>query len=153
MRVREAKMVVQFVTNTTLPSGQQSNAQPVPAGGTANDAANKPLLGNTARSVPESNKVATPNGERRADRTGRQGEEAVSPQQVLESLRLTNRRAQLDFDRDLDAVVLQIVDTRTEEVLETIPSEELILQLRRLAGPQDEAQTPDASGLVVDKSI
>ena len=146
-------MVVQFVPNTTLPSGQQSTAQPVPAGGTANDAANKPLLGNTARSVPESNRVATPNAERREDRTGKNGEEPVSPQQVLESLRLPNRRAQLDFDRDLDAVVLQIVDTRTEEILETIPSEELILQLRRIAGTQDDTLAKDAGGLVVDKSI
>ena len=95
----------------------------------------------------------TPEGERRQDRIGNQGDGSVSPQKVLDSLRLTNRRTQLDFDRELDIVVLQVVDTRTEEVIETIPSEELLRQLQRLVGPDQQLATADSGGADIDRSI
>ena len=146
-------MEVQFVPKTTLPSGQSSTPAPAPASGAENSTANKPLLAESARAVTVPAEVETPDAERRQDRIAQQGDESVSPQKVLDSLRLTNRRTQLDFDRELDTVVLQVVDTRTEEVLETIPSEELIRQLRQITGPQTQPAVDDGGGLVVDRSI
>lgn len=145
-------MDVQFTPKTTLPSGQTLAPTPAPANSAENNAASKPLLADSARAVTVSANIETPESERRQDRIGQQGDEAVSPQKVLDSLRLTNRRTQLDFDRDLDTVVLQVVDTRTEEVLETIPSEELVRQLQQIIA-QDQSTPNDGGGFVVDRSI
>jgi uncharacterized FlaG/YvyC family protein len=146
-------MEVQFVPKTTLPSSTQSPSQPVPANSADGNAATRPILGQSAQAVTVSAEVETPEGERRQDRVTDQGERSVSPQQVLDSLRLTNRRTHLDFNQELDIVVLQVVDTRTDEIVETIPSEELVLQLRREAGlPQDRAAGNNDGGFV-DQSI
>jgi len=147
-------MEVHFVPKTTLPSTQQSAPNPVPANNADSNAASKPILADPARAVTVSSNIETPESERRQDRIGKQGDEPVSPQKVLDSLRLTSRRTQLDFDRELDTVVLQVVDTRTEEVIETIPSEELIRQLRQIVGPQTKPTAEDNNGgSVFDKSI
>lgn len=146
-------MEVQFVPKTSLPSSSQSAPQAVPASHSDSGAATKPILADPAQAVSSSAKVDTPEGERRQDRIGNQGDGSVSPQKVLDSLRLTNRRTQLDFDRELDIVVLQVVDTRTEEVIETIPSEELLRQLQRLVGPDQQLATADSGGAVIDRSI
>lgn len=146
-------MEVQFVPKTTLPSAQPSTPNPAPANAADNQAAAKPLLADSAKAVTVSANIDTPESERRQDRIGQQGDETVSPQKVLDSLRLTNRRTQLDFDRELDTVVLQVVDTRTEEVLETIPSEELIRQLRELVGPLVQPTQDNSGGPVIDRSI
>jgi uncharacterized FlaG/YvyC family protein len=146
-------MDVQFVPKTTLPSGPQAAPQPLPANN-ADNAATKPILAESARAVTVSANVETPESERRQDRIGKQGDETVSPQKVLDSLRLTNVRTQLDFNRELDTVVLQVVDTRTEEVLETIPSEELVRQLKQIVGPRTSSGAEDSGGgLVIDRSI
>jgi len=145
-------MEVQFAPKTSLPSGSQSTSHIVPANSAENAAAGKPLLADAAQAVKVSAKVETPNSERRQDRISNQSDGSVSPQKVLDSLRLTNRRTQLDFNRDLDIVVLQVVDTRTDEVVETIPSEELVRQLRRMAGPESNAPKANGGG-VIDRSI
>lgn len=146
-------MEVQFVPKPTLPSGQPSAPNAVPANAADNQAAAKPLLADAAKAVKASANIETPEADRRQDRIGQQGDESVSPQKVLDSLRLTNRRTQLDFDRELDTVVLQVVDTRTEEVIETIPSEELIRQLKQLVGPLTQPAQDDGGGVVIDRSI
>jgi uncharacterized FlaG/YvyC family protein len=146
-------MEVQFVPKTSLPSNSQAAPNAVPASNANGGAAAKPILADPAQAVSSSAKVETPQGERRQDRIGNQGDGPVSPQKVLDSLRLTNRRTQLDFDRELDTVVLQVVDTRTEEVIETIPSEELLRQLNRLVGPDQQPTTDDGGGAVIDRSI
>ena len=146
-------MEVQFVPKTSLPSSSQSAPHAVPASNADSGTATKPIIADPAQAVTSSAKVETPDSERRQDRIANQGDGSVSPQKVLDSLRLTNRRTQLDFDRELDTVVLQVVDTRTEEVLETIPSEELLRQLKRLVGPQQQATASSSGGTVIDRSI
>lgn len=146
-------MEVQFTPKTTLPSGQPSAPIPASPNSAENDTASKPILADSAKAVTVSANIETPESERRQDRIGKQGDESVSSQKVLDSLRLTSRRTQLDFDRELDTVVLQVVDTRTEEVLETIPSEELVRQLRQAIEPHEPSAPNDSGGLVVDRSI
>jgi len=142
-------MDVQLVPKTVLPSTPQASPQHVPASGADASAASKPILAGSGQSVSV---VAEVSGtvDRQQDRIGRQSEESATPQQVIDSLRLTNRRTQLDFDRELEIVVLQVVDTRTEEVIETIPPEELIRQLREAIRPDPPSRFGDnAGGLVI----
>jgi uncharacterized FlaG/YvyC family protein len=146
-------MEVQFAPKTTLPSSAQSPTQVVPANNADSSAATRPILAESAQAVTVSPEVETPESERRQDRVSDQSDRHLSQQEVLDSLRLTNRRTNLDFNRELDIVVLQVVDTRTEEVVETIPSEELVRQLRRLAGPPLERAGGNSGGAVVDQSI
>jgi uncharacterized FlaG/YvyC family protein len=146
-------MEVQFVPKTSLPSNAQSTSHVVPATGGDSSAASKPILAQPAQAVSAAARIETSDSERQQDRIANQGDGSVSSQKVLDSLRLTNRRTQLDFDRELDTVVLQVVDTRTEEVIETIPSEELIRQLKRLAGPPQHHGVANGGGAVIDQSI
>jgi len=146
-------MEVQFVPKTSLSSNTQSTSHVVPASGGDSSAASKPILAQPAQAVSAAARIATSDSERQQDRIANQGDGPVSPQKVLDSLRLTNRRTQLDFDKELDTVVLQIIDTRTEEVIETIPSEELIRQIKRLAGSPQPHDAANGGGSVIDQSI
>ena len=146
-------MDVQLVPKTVLPSGPQASPQPPPANGAEANSANKPILANAAQAVTVGAEVESQSVDRRQDRIGRQDGEVRSAQQALDSLRLTSRRTQLDFDRELDIVVLQVVDTRTDEVVETIPAEELVRQLRELIDPAPPRFEDNSGGLVIDRSI
>lgn len=147
-------MDIHFVPKTTLPSSSQPSAQPVSGNQAAVKSANKPILAEPARAVTASADIESPEAERRRDRIAKQGEETVSPRKILDGLLLTSRRTQLDFDRELDRVVLQVVDRRTDEVIETIPSEELLRQLRELVGRNSPPSLDDTGGgAVFDRSI
>ena len=147
-------MDVQLVPKTTLSSGSQTVQPPANVTGAGSEASAKPLLANAAASVPVAPETTDPSVERRQDKLGKQQDETVTAQQAIESLRLTNRRTQLDFNTELSTVFLQIVDTRTEEVVETIPSEELVRQLKNKAEPAAARALEDRSGgVVIDQSI
>ena len=147
-------MEVQFVPKTSLPSNGQPTTHVVPASGGDSSAASKPILAQPAQAVSATARIETSDSERQQDRIANQGDGPVSPQKLLDSLRPTNRRAQLDFDRELDTVVLQVVDTRTDEVIQTIPSEELIRQLRRFAGLSQPSGAAHGGGAAIfDQSI
>jgi uncharacterized FlaG/YvyC family protein len=146
-------MEVQFVSKAILPSTAQTSPQAVPANNAEANSASRSPLASPAQTVTVTPEVSTPEAERRQDRTGRQEEETVTAQQALDSLRLTSFRTQLDFNRELDTVVLQVVDTRTEEVIETIPPEELIRQLKEAISPQTNRFDDSNGGVVIDRSI
>jgi uncharacterized FlaG/YvyC family protein len=147
-------MDVQLVPKTVLPSGPQASPQAPPANGADANASSRTILVGAAQAVTVSAEVGSPSVERRQDRLGRQEDEVVTAQQALDSLRLTSRRTQLEFDQELDIVVLQVVDTRTDEVVETIPAEELVRQLREIIRPDNPPKFEEAAGgLVVDRSI
>ena len=147
-------MDVQFVPKTTLPSSGQPSAQPVAGNQTAAKSASKPVAPEQAQAVTASANVDSHKAERRQDRIAEQGEERVSPHEVLDSLRLSSHHTQLEFDRELDTVVVQVVDTRTEEIIETIPSEELLRHVRQLAGTDTPPSSEDTGGgAVFDKSV
>ena len=144
-------MELTSVPKTSLATGSQTASQQGASSNAQNVASGKPLIAN---SVPVPAETASPQTERRQDRLGAQQDDAVSALQAIESLRLTNRRTQLEFNAELNTVFLQIVDVRTEEVVETIPSEELVRQLKRKSSGQ--ASTPlqqPNGGVVVDRSI
>ncbi len=144
-------MDVQFVAKPALSSGsgnaQQANSTP----NAGAESSAKALINNA---VPVPQESTSPSAERRQDKLGKQQEESVTAQQAIESLRLSNRRTQLDFNTELNTIFLQIVDTRTEEVVDTIPPEELVRQLQGRFDPPVQAAFEDSSGgVVIDKSI
>ncbi len=55
-----------------------------------------------------------------------------------------NRRLQFRVNRELDMVIVKVIDSRTDEVIKEIPPE----QLQRLHG-----RIREAIGLIVDESI
>jgi uncharacterized FlaG/YvyC family protein len=147
-------MDVQLVPKTVLPSGPQASPQSPPANSADANASSRTILAGAAQAVTVSAEIDSPSVERRQDRFGSQEDGIVSAQQALDSLRLTSRRTQLDFDQELDIVVLQVVDTRTDEIVETIPAEELVRQLREIIRPDNPPRFEEASGgLVIDRSI
>ncbi len=147
-------MDVQFVPKTVLPSGPQASPQPVPANSANANTANKPVLASAAQTVNVSPEVSTPSAERGQDRIGKQQDEHVTAQQALDRLRLSNLRTQLNFNRETDTIVLQLVDSRTKEVIETIPPSELLHQLKQVVGPQTQSASDSGNGgAVIDKSI
>lgn len=144
-------MDVQLVPKPALSSGSGATQQPSSTPSTGAESSAKALINNA---VPVPQETASPSAERRQDKLGKQQDESVSVQQAVESLRLTNRRTQLDFNTELNTVFLQIVDTRTEEVVETIPSEELVRQLQgRFNPPVQDAFDDSSGGIVIDKSV
>jgi uncharacterized FlaG/YvyC family protein len=146
-------MDVQFVPKAVLPSAPQASPHPVPATSADANTANKPLLANAAQSVRVAPEVSTHSTDRGQDRIGKQEEEHVTAQQALDSLRLSNLRTQLNYNRDTDTIVLQLVDSRTKEVIETIPPAELLRELKQVVGPHPQAATDNSGGAVVDRSI
>ncbi|MGE4219473.1 MAG: flagellar protein FlaG [Alphaproteobacteria bacterium] len=92
-------------------------------------------------------------GDRHRDTHGRHPDERVSAQKTLESLRLTSRRTQIDFNPELNRVFLQIVDTRTDEVVESIPPEELVRQLKEQVEPRRLDLPSESSGTVIDEQV
>ena len=66
---------------------------------------------------------------------------------------MSGRRTQINFDAELNRVFLQIVDTRTEEVVETIPTEELVRQMQEQAAPPEQAKEPGKGALPVEEAI
>ena len=147
-------MELNSAPKTTLPSGSQTTQQSTSTSSAENNASAKPVIGNPAGAVTVSPETASAPAERRQDRLGKQQDEAVTAQQAIESLRLTNRRTQLAFNAELNTVFVQIIDTRTEEVVETIPSEELVRQLKLKAdAPTSQAAGRTGGGVVVDESV
>jgi uncharacterized FlaG/YvyC family protein len=144
-------MDVQFVPKPALSSGSGATQQPSSTLNTGAESSAKALINNA---VPVPQETTSPSTERRQDKLGKQQDESVTAQQAIESLRLTNRRTQLDFNTELNTVFLQIVDTRTEEVVDTIPPEELVRQLQGRFDPPVQAAFEDSSGgIVIDRSV
>ncbi len=146
-------MEIQVTSNTTLPSGSQSGQQQGTASTAGKAAAGSTIQSNPSTVVTVTQETAEQRNERRDDKLGKLQDESVTAQQAIESLRLTNRRTQLDFNTELNTIFLQVVDTRTDEVVETIPPEELVRQLKESIEPSGRFQPEDSGGAVIDQSV
>ena len=49
-----------------------------------------------------------------------------------EDLRLSSRRTTINFDSEQNRIFLEVVDTNTDEVIEQIPSDQLVEQVRKM---------------------
>ncbi len=143
-------MEVQFAP---LASFQAQTGQPANSSAGANTASV-----NTVQSNPSNVVTATANTEgsrnaRRDDTSGRAAQESISSvREVIDSLRLTSRRTQIGFNSELNRVFLEVINAKTDEVVERIPSESLVrFVAEKLATPEPVETGPN--GAVLDQSV
>jgi len=78
--------------------------------------------------------------------------ELKSAQQALDSLRFSSRRTQVGFNNELNRVFLEVVDTRTEQVVEQIPSEEFVRFVHEQLEPPNKPKS-EPNGAVIDEAV
>lgn len=145
-------MEIQAIVKSPVQTGPQTSQQFNGGSAAESGASAKTIQSNPANVVTVTPEAAGTQAERRQDKLGKPQDETVGAQQVIESLRLTSRRTQLEFNTELNTVFVQIIDTRTDEVVETIPPEELVRQLKASVEPPS-VGTETPGGGVIDRSI
>ena len=130
-------------------SGAKSGSNSIPGG----DSAVKTLQINPDSVVSQSGRSAKSKSDSESGLARQQQPELQSAQQVLDSLRFSSRRTQVGFNSELNKVFLEIVDTRTDKVIEQIPSKELVKFVsERLEPPAERAQSRP-NGAVIDEAV
>jgi uncharacterized FlaG/YvyC family protein len=139
----------------TAPTSSVTTASPQQTNNTISQVSvgNNALQNNPATTVNVSAQPGATGGDRRQDQLGAQLEQAVGVQETLKDLQLTNRRTQINFNAELNKVFLQVVDTKTDEVIETIPPEELVRQLKEQVAPPDPDEVATNGAGPVDASV
>ena len=79
--------------------------------------------------------------------------ELQSAQQALDSLRFSSRKTQVGFNNELNKVFIEVVDTRTDTVVEQIPSEKFVKFVSEQLQPSVERPQDGPNGAVIDKAI
>jgi uncharacterized FlaG/YvyC family protein len=150
------------VNFTSLPSLQtQTGAQSGSNSITGGNSAVKTILNNPESVVSQSGESAGPKNdsdrslERDSDRgLARQKQpELKSAQQALDSLKFSSRRTQVGFNNELNKVFLEVVDTRTDQVIEQIPSEKFVEFVSEQLEPPVARSQNEPNGAVIDEAI
>jgi uncharacterized FlaG/YvyC family protein len=150
------------VNFTSLPSLQtQTGAQSGSNSITGGNSAVKTILSNPESVVSQSGESAGPKNdsdrslERDSDRgLARQKQpELKSAQQALDSLKFSSRRTQVGFNNELNKVFLEVVDTRTDQVIEQIPSEKFVKFVSEQLEPPVARSQNEPNGAVIDEAI
>jgi len=105
----------------TLDTNPENTVTPVDSGGASQNDRRQDLLGQ--------------------DQSGADGQAARSP----EDLQLTSRRTTLNFDSEQNRIFLEVVDSNTEEVIERIPSDQLVELVKQVLDSESESQS-ESSG-------
>ena len=143
-------MEVQFAP---LASFQTQTGQPANQPSGADSSSVKTVQSNPSNVVTATAKSEGSRSARRDDTSSRAAQEVtVSARQAIDSLRLTNRRTQIGFNSELNRVFLEVINAKTDEVVERIPSERLV----RFVAEQLETPEPveiGPNGAVLDQSV
>ena len=130
-------------------SGAQSGSNSIPGG----DSAVKTLQSNPDNVVSQSGQSAGPKSDSDRGLARQEQPELQSAQQALDSLKFSSRRTQVGFNNELNKVFLEIVDTRTDKVVEQIPSEKLVKFVSEQLEPPVERAQGRPNGAVIDEAI
>ena len=142
-------MDVNFSPLPSLSSGSQGGSNSVPGG----DTAVKTLQSNPASVVSQSNSPSGLGDGNGGGQTKQEQPDLKSAQQALDSLKFSSRRTQVGFNNELNKVFLEVVDTRTDQVVEQIPSEEFVRFVsEQLESPTQRADD-DSNGAVIDQEF
>lgn len=89
-------------------------------------------------------------GDRRQDTLG-QDQSGARNSPAPDDLQLTSRRTTLNFDSEQNRIFLEVVDSNTEEVIERIPSDQLVELVQQVlgSGVDRAASTDDDAAVVV----
>ena len=142
-------MDVNFSSLPSLPSGSQGGSNSVPGG----DSAVKTIQSNPASVVSQSNSSTAPGDDKGGGQTGQEQTELKSAQQAVDSLKFSSRRTQVGFNNELNKVFLEVVDTRTDQVVEQIPSEEFVRFVSEQLEPPTQRADGDSNGAVIDQAV
>ena len=142
-------MDVNFSSLPSLLSGSQGGSNSVPGG----DSAVKTLQSNPASVVSQSSSSSGPGNDNGSGLTGQEQPELKSAQQALDSLKFSSRRTQVGFNNELNKVFLEVVDTRTDQVVEQIPSEEFVRFVSEQLEPPKQRADGDSNGAVIDQAV
>ena len=142
-------MDVNFSSLPSLLSGSQGGSNSVPGG----DSAVKTLQGNPSSVVSQSSSSSGPGNNNDGGPTGQEQPELKSAQQALDSLKYSSRRTQVGFNNELNKVFLEVVDTRTDQVVEQIPSEEFVRFVSEQLEPPKQRSDGDSNGAVIDQAV
>jgi uncharacterized FlaG/YvyC family protein len=129
-------------------SGTQSGSNPIPGG----DSAVKTLQSNPDSVVSQSGQSSGPQNDSGRGLARQEQPELQSAQQALDSLKFSSRRTQVGFNNELNKVFLEVVDTRTDQVVEQIPSEEFVKFVSEQLEPPTRTQS-ESNGAVIDEAI
>jgi uncharacterized FlaG/YvyC family protein len=142
------------VNFTSLPSlqpqsGGQSGTSPIPGGSSAV----KTLQSNPDNVVSQISEAASPKSDNDRGPARQKQPELQSAQQALDSLRFSSRRTQVGFNNELNKVFLEVVDTRTDQVVEQIPSEKFVQFVSEQLQPRVERPQDGPNGAVIDEAV
>ena len=130
-------------------SGAQSGSNSIPGG----DSAVKTLQSNPDNVVSQSGQSAGPKSDSDRGLARQEQPELQSAHQALDSLKFSSRRTQVGFNSELNKVFLEIVDTRTDKVVEQIPSEEFVRFVSEQLEPTVQRSQGESNGAVIDEAI
>jgi len=130
-------------------SGSQAGSNPVPGGGSGV----KTLQSNPDSVVSQSNQPFSPGQDKGNGFARQEVPELKSAQQALDSLKFSSRRTQVGFNNELNKVFLEVVDTRTDQVVEQIPSEEFVRFVSEQLEPRAPRTEDDSNGAVIDEAV
>lgn len=130
-------------------SGSQGGTNSVPGG----DSAVKTLQSNPSSVVTQSSSSSGPREDNGKGLARQEQPELQSAQQALDSLKFSSRRTQVGFNNELNKVFLEVVDTRTDQVVEQIPSEEFVRFVSEQLEPPTQRADGDSNGAVIDQAV
>ncbi|MDD9907153.1 MAG: flagellar protein FlaG [Rhodospirillaceae bacterium] len=107
--------------SATLDTNPENTVTPVDSGGASQNDRRQDLLGQ--------------------DQSGARGD---SEERSPDDLQLTSRRTTLNFDSEQNRIFLEVVDSNTEEVIERIPSDQLVELVQQVLGSESEVETETA---------
>ena len=142
------------VNFTSLPSlqsgsGSQGGSNPISGDGSAV----KTLQSNPDAVVSQPSESAGPGNDKGKGLARQEQPELRSAQQALDSLKFSSRRTQVGFNNELNKVFLEVVDTRTDQVVEQIPSEEFVRFVSEQLEPPEQRTNDDPNGAVIDEAV
>jgi hypothetical protein len=98
---------------------------------------------NPENTVPPVDSGGASQNDRRQDLLGQDqaGTGGDSETNSPEDLQVTSRRTTLNFDSEQNRIFLEVVDSNTEEVIERIPSDQLVKLVQQVLGSESESQS------------
>ena len=141
------------VNFSSLPSLQsQPTASSGSSSGSGGNSAVKTIQSSPDAVVPQVSQSDGPQNESGNGFSRQEQAELQGAQQALESLRFSSRKTQLGFNNELNKIFIEVVDTRTDTVVEQIPSEKFVKVVSELLEPSEQPAEEGSNGAVIDET-
>ena len=141
--------------SSTPPNLTQNSAQTTGTTSTSGNASEgvDTLQTNPDTVVSQSNSPGAPQNETKNQPDNSATSNINNTQQELDTLNLSGRRTQVGFNNELNKVFLEVVDTRTEQVIEQIPSEKFVRFVHERLEEPSSRDDDEPNGAVIDEAV